>query len=81
MCCGTGPEHARCVFQAHGAAGKPAQLVVRDAFGKVVRQIDLDSAMGVVMPLEVHNLVPGVYIISLIQDQQLMGSKRLVVQP
>ncbi len=60
---------------------KPAQLMVRDAFGKIVRQIDLDSAMGVVMPLEVHNLAPGVYIISLIQDQQLMGSKRLLVQP
>ncbi|NRB52919.1 MAG: T9SS type A sorting domain-containing protein, partial [Saprospiraceae bacterium] len=60
---------------------KPAQLIVRDAFGKTVRQIDLDSAMGVNMPLEVQDLAPGVYIISLIQDQRLMGSKRLVVQP
>ncbi|NRB46385.1 MAG: HYR domain-containing protein, partial [Saprospiraceae bacterium] len=34
---------------------KPAQLIVRDAFGKTVRQIDLDSAMGVNMPLEVQD--------------------------
>ncbi|NET38487.1 MAG: HYR domain-containing protein, partial [Cyanothece sp. SIO1E1] len=60
---------------------EPAQLMVRDAFGKLVRQIDLNSASGLSMPLDLNNLTPGVYIISLIQDQQLMGSKRLVVQP
>ncbi len=60
---------------------KPAQLVVRDAFGKMIRQIALDSAMGLSMPLDLSNLAPGVYIISLIQDKQLKGSKRLVVQP
>lgn len=60
---------------------KPAQLIVRDAFGKMVRRIDLDSAMGVVMSLEVQDLTPGIYIISLVQDKQLMNSKKLVVQP
>lgn len=60
---------------------KPAQLIVRDAFGKMLRRIDLDSAMGVVMSLEVQDLTPGIYIISLVQDKQLMSSKKLVVQP
>mgnify|MGYP003881124325 CR=1 FL=1 len=60
---------------------KPAQLILRDAFGKMVKKIKLDSAMDVTMPLEVQDLAPGVYIISLVQDQQLMVSKRLVVQP
>ncbi len=60
---------------------EPAQLFVRDAFGKVVRQIDLDSAIGVVMPLDVQDLMPGLYIVSLVQDGQLMSSQKLVVQP
>lgn len=60
---------------------KPALLMVRDAFGKLVKQIDLDSAMGAVISLEVHDLTPGMYIISLVQDKQIKGSKRLIVQP
>ena len=63
-----------------GFADEAAQLVVRDAFGKVVRQIDLDSALGVVMPLEVQDLAPGVYLISLVQSERLVISKRLVIQ-
>ena len=55
--------------------------MVRDAFGKLVKQIDLDSAMGAVISLEVHDLTPGMYIISLVQDKQIKGSKRLIVQP
>ena len=64
-----------------GFEDKPAQLFVRDAFGKIVRQIDLDSALGVVMPLEVQDLAAGVYMISLVQNERLVISKRLVVQP
>lgn len=63
-----------------GFEDEAAQLVVRDAFGKVVRQIDLDSAMGVVMPMEVQDLAPGVYLISLVQNERLVISKRLVIQ-
>jgi len=75
------PASNQAQLVLEGFQDKSARLIVRDAFGKMVRQIDLDSAMDVTMPLEVQDLAPGVYIISLIQDQQLMGSKRLVVQP
>ncbi len=75
------PASNQAQLVLEGFQDKPTQLIVRDALGKMVRQIDLDSAMDVTMPLEVQDLAPGVYIISLIQDQQLMGSKRLVVQP
>ena len=60
---------------------KPALLMVRDAYGKLVRQIDLDSGQEVEMSLEVRDLASGVYIISLIQDKQIKGSKRLIIQP
>ncbi len=63
-----------------GFEDKAAQLVVRDAFGKIVRQMDLDSAEGVVMPINVQDLSPGVYLISLVQSERLVISKRLVIQ-
>lgn len=50
-------------------------LMVWDVFGKLVKQIDLDLVMGVVIFLEVYDLILGMYIISFVQDKQIKGSK------
>lgn len=62
-----------------GFQDKPVQLVVRDTFGKVVKQIKTDAA-DVSLSLDVQDLSTGVYLITLIQEQQVMVSKRLVIQ-
>ncbi|NRB51757.1 MAG: HYR domain-containing protein [Saprospiraceae bacterium] len=74
------PAYNQAQIVLDGFEDVAAKLLVRDAFGKVLRQVDLDSAAGVVMPMDVQDLAPGVYLISLIQSDRLVVSKRLVIQ-
>ncbi|MEZ5039669.1 MAG: LamG-like jellyroll fold domain-containing protein [Saprospiraceae bacterium] len=57
------------------------QVVVRDPFGRIVRHIKLDSGSDSVLPLDIQNLAAGLYMVSVIQDERIVVSKKLVVQP
>lgn len=64
----------------NGFEDKPVQIVIRDQFGRLVRQLDVDSAMGLSETIAVNDLAAGIYLVSIIQDQQAVVSKKLVVQ-
>lgn len=74
------PSNGQSQIELNGFAETPAQIWVRDAFGKVVRQIELDQPEGAVLPLDLQDLPAGLYLISVRQDQQEIITKKLMIQ-
>ena len=74
------PSNGVSQLELNGFVDAPAQIWVRDAFGKVVRQIELDAPQGMVLPLDLTGLPAGLYLITAMQDQQEVVTKKLVLQ-
>ncbi len=74
------PSNGVSQLELNGFADVPAQIWVRDAFGKVVRQIELDAPQAAVLPLDLTGLPAGLYLITAMQDQQEVVTKKLVLQ-
>lgn len=74
------PANNETQIVLNGFEDKPAQIIIRDQFGRLVRQIDVDSAMGLSQTIAVNDLAAGIYLVSIIQDQQMLVSQKLVVQ-
>lgn len=74
------PSRGVSQLELNGFVDAPAQIWVRDAFGKVVRQIEIDAPAGMVLPLDLTALPAGIYLITAMQDQQEVVTKKLVLQ-
>nr|MBX2872148.1 HYR domain-containing protein [Saprospiraceae bacterium] len=74
------PSNGQSQIELNGFQETPAQIWVRDAFGKVVRQIELDNPEGAILPLELQDMPAGLYLISVMQDQQQVITKKLMIQ-
>lgn len=74
------PSNGQSQIELNGFQETPAQIMVRDAFGKVVRQIELDNPEGAMLPLDLQDMPAGLYLISVMQDQQQVITKKLMIQ-
>ena len=74
------PSNGVSQLELNGFADVPAQIWVRDAFGKVVRQMELDAPQAAVLLLDLTGLPAGLYLITAMQDQQEVVTKKLVLQ-
>ncbi len=74
------PSNGQSQIELNGFPETPAQIMVRDAFGKVVRQIEVDYPEGTVLPLNLQDMPTGFYFISVMQDQQAVITKKLMIQ-
>jgi|GEM_PF-5128945 len=74
------PSNGQSQIELNGFQETPAQIMVRDAFGKVVRQIEVDYPEGTVLPLDLQDMPAGLYLISVMQDQQQVITKKLMIQ-
>jgi len=74
------PSNGQSQIELNGFQETPAQIMVRDAFGKVVRQIEIDYPEGAILPLELQDMPAGLYLISVMQDQQEVITKKLMIQ-
>lgn len=74
------PSNGQSQIELNGFPETPAQIMVRDAFGKVVRQIEVDYPEGTILPLELQDMPAGLYLISVMQDQQEVITKKLMIQ-
>ncbi len=74
------PSRGVSQLELNGFVDAPAQIWVRDAFGKVVRQIEIDAPAGMVLPLDLTALPAGIYLITAMQDQREVVTKKLVLQ-
>ena len=63
-----------------GFQDKPALMVVRDQLGKVIHQVQLDTTVDSQQSLDTHDLTPGLYLLSVIQDEKIVGTQRLIIQ-
>lgn len=75
------PASSEIQIRLDGFQDKPAQIMIRDNFGRVIHQIDLDSALDINQSISVSDLAVGIYMISVMQDQQPLITKKLVIQP
>ncbi len=74
------PSNGQSQIELNGFQETPAQIMVRDAFGKVVRQIEVDYPEGTVLPLDLQDMPAGLYLISVMQEQQQVITKKLMIQ-
>ncbi|NRB53201.1 MAG: HYR domain-containing protein [Saprospiraceae bacterium] len=74
------PSNGQSQIELRGFSETPAQILVRDAFGKVVRQIEVDYPKGTSLPLDLQDMPAGLYLISVMQDQQQVITKKLMIQ-
>lgn len=74
------PANDQTQIALDGFEDKPALMIVRDQFGKVVRQLQLDSAADSQQRLNTNELTPGLYLLSIVQHEKIVGTKRLIVQ-
>lgn len=74
------PSRGVSQLELNGFVDAPAQIWVRDAFGKVVRQIEIDAPAGMVLSLDLTALPAGIYLITAMQDQREVVTKKLVLQ-
>lgn len=74
------PANEQTQIALEGFEDKPALMIVRDQFGKVVRQLQLDTAAGSPQRLDTNDLTAGLYLISIVQEGKVRGSKKLIVQ-
>ena len=74
------PANEQTQIALDGFQDKPALMIVRDQFGKVVRQLQLHTAADIQQRLDINDLTPGLYLLSIIQDEKMVGTKRLIVQ-
>ena len=75
------PASQQAQILLDGFQDQPALIVVRDKFGRMIRQIQLDTAIDAQQTLDLTDFAAGVYIVSIIQDQQIVATKKLIVQP
>ncbi|NET31230.1 MAG: HYR domain-containing protein [Cyanothece sp. SIO1E1] len=74
------PSNGQSQIELNGFPERPAQIMVRNAFGKVVRQIEVDYPEGTVLPLDLQDMPAGLYLISVMQEQQQVITKKLMIQ-
>ncbi len=74
------PANEQTQIALEGFEDKPALMIVRDQFGKVVRKLQLDTAADNQQRLDTNDLTPGLYLLTIVQNEQIVGTKRLIVQ-